>query len=116
MKTETIKQLEDLLNKPTQSLKESTQMFQMSKLRQLVLGLQEQIDSLISPLVIDLDSQCDGSNTTFALGRSVKAVLFVNLNGAILNQTEAVVNTNKDSVEISFAPDTGEEMEAVVLI
>ena len=79
------------------------------------MGLQGQIDSIANPEVIDLDSQCDGSNLVFDLGKAVKGVLFINNGGAILVKSDYTLNANKSQITLTYAPTSGESLEAVVL-
>ena len=62
---------------------------------------------------IDLSSQCDGATTAFALGKTVKAFIAANLNGTI---TAATLNTAKTQITLTIAPDSGEELSAIVII
>ena len=62
---------------------------------------------------IDLSSQCDGSTTEFDLGKVVKSVILVNLNGTLISYT---LNADKNKITLAISPDTGEELKAVVSI
>ena len=111
----------DLGVKERQSLKKSIDITSqagksMPDFRKLAMGLQDQIHALASPLVVDLDSQCDGSNTVFELGRVVKGVILVNNNGGLLTGGDYTLNSQKTNITLAYAPDTGEELEAVCLI
>jgi len=75
-----------------------------------------EVDTLIaavSVLEIDLSAQCNGVLTAFDLGRTVKAIICVNLNGTFVSST---LNEDKDEITLSFAPDTGEELKAITFI
>lgn len=76
----------------------------------------DEVDTLISAIdvtEIDLSAQCNGSVTAFALGQTVKVVIYVKLNGTFVNYT---LNVNKDEVSLTFAPDSGEELFAICLV
>jgi len=68
----TIKQkLNNILNSPTQTFKETTQIFNMERLRQLAMGLQGQIDTKVQTSnFVDNETPTgaiNGSNKTFTL-------------------------------------------------
>ena len=76
----------------------------------------EEVDALISAvdvLEIDLSSQCDGSETDFTLGRAVKAVIVINLEGTNIPYT---LNAAKNQITLTFAPSSGESLKAITLI
>lgn len=62
---------------------------------------------------IDLSSQCNGSRTTFSLGKTVDSIILVNLNGTLTAHT---LNSTKTQITISFTPDSGEELKVVAII
>lgn len=82
--------------------------------RGLGLGLQRQINAnKVSVLEIDLSSQCDGSTIAFSLGRIVKSIIVINLEGTMPPYT---LNATKNQITLTFAPDSGEELKAITLI
>lgn len=88
----------------------------MPDFRKLAMGLQAQINSISSPTVIDLDSQCDGSRTEFDLGRKINGVMLVNNNGGILTSADYTLNSAKNKITLVYAPTSGEELEVIALI
>lgn len=62
---------------------------------------------------IDLSSQCNSSTTAFSLGKTVKSIILTNLNGTLASFT---LNAGKDQITLTFAPDSGEELEVVAII
>ena len=75
-----------------------------------------EVDALIAailPLTIDLSAQCNSVLMAFDLGRTVKAVMIVNLNGTLIGFT---LNGDKDEITLAIAPDSGEELSAITLI
>ena len=75
-----------------------------------------EVDALIaavSVLTIDLSAQCNSVLTAFDLGRTVKAVICVNLNGTFISST---LNEAKDEITLELSPDSGEELQAITFI
>ena len=75
-----------------------------------------EVDALMTAIdvvEIDLSSQCDGSETDFTLGRTIKAIIITNLNGTIVSQT---LNAAKTQITLTFAPASGEELKVICLI
>jgi len=104
--------------KEVQSLKEATEITttalkKMPDFRKLAMGLQDQIDRLANPVVVDLDSQCDGSNLEFDIGTGIGPILFVNNNGGILTRSEW--SRSGSTLTLVYAPDSGEELEVIGL-
>ena len=62
---------------------------------------------------IDLSSQLTGSAKTFDLGKTVKSIILVNLNGTLLSHT---VNAAKDKITLTFSPDADETLKCVVVL
>ena len=85
----------------------------MPDFRKLAMGLQGQIDQLKNPIVIDLDSQCDGVTTEFNIGTTIGPILFVNNNGGILTRSEW--SRSGSTLTLVYAPDSGEELEVIGL-
>jgi len=74
-----------------------------------------EVDALITAIdvvEIDLSAQCNSVLTAFDLGQTVKVVICVKLGGTFVNYT---LNAGKDEVTLTFAPDAGEELEAIAL-
>jgi len=97
---------------------QNPELIKMPAFRALGMGLQAQIDdSILSVATIDLDSQCDGSNQTFSLGRKVKGVILVNNNGGLVSDAGWTLNDNKNQITLNdYAPENGEELEVVALV
>jgi len=82
-------------------------------MRRLGLGLQSQIDAnKITVSEIDLSSQCNGSATTFNLGKKVNYIIFVDLEGTNAPYT---LNAAKTQITLTFSPETGETLKAIAI-
>lgn len=68
---------------------------------------------IVKVIEINLSSQCDGSTTIFNLGRVVKSIILININGTLAPYT---LNTAKTQITLGFSPDTDEVLKAVAII
>ena len=76
----------------------------------------DEVDALMTAIdipEIDLSSQCDGATSAFALGQTVKVVIYVKLGGTLVNYT---LNGAKNQISLTFNPDSGEELFAICLV
>ena len=114
-----IKKVDSMLASRVHSLEKNTEITshglkKMPDFRKLAMGLQAQIDSLGSPVTVDLDSQCDGSNQAFSIGK-VKSIILVNNNGGLVGSKGWSFTGGNTLNLLDYAPSAGEELECVVI-